>query len=281
MKVLFLKGLPASGKSTFAKDLVAKDPGTWVRVNKDSLRTMLHDGKWSKGREKTVQAMQRAMADAALAQGLSVIVDDTNFAPKHEEAYRQMAERHGAEFEVKLFDTSVDECIERDAKRPDSVGKDVILRMFHDHLCTPAPVFREDLRTAVIFDMDGTLACMHGRGAYEWAKVGSDLPNRAVIHAFYAFKDAGPEMLIVSGRDESCRPQTEEWLRHNGIVYDELFMRPAGNMEKDVAIKSRIYTEHIQGRYNVLCVFDDRPCVVRFWRQLGLFVFDCGNGFEF
>lgn len=116
-KVLFLKGLPASGKSTFAKDLVAKEPDTWVRVNKDSLRTMLHDGKWSRGREKTVQAMQRAMAEQALADGMSVIVDDTNFAEKHETTYRQMADRHGAEFEVKFFEATVEECAERDLKR--------------------------------------------------------------------------------------------------------------------------------------------------------------------
>src|SRR5947208_739238 len=130
-EVLFLKGLPASGKSTFAKDLVAKEPDRWVRVNKDSLRTMLHYGKWSRGREKTVQAMQRAMAEEALRAGMSVIVDDTNLAPKHEETYRLMAERHGAEFEVKAFDATVEECIERDRKRLNPVGKDVILRMFY------------------------------------------------------------------------------------------------------------------------------------------------------
>lgn len=280
-KVLFLRGLPASGKSTYAKQLVSQEPDHWVRVNKDSLRTMLHDGKWSKGREKLVQQMQRAMAEDALKAGLSVIVDDTNFAPKHEATYRQMAEKHGAEFSILNFPANVEECIERDLKRPNPVGKDVILKMFYQSCRTEPPHIRDDLRTAVIFDMDGTLAIMNDRGAYDWEKVGNDLPNSPVIQAFHAFCDAGRYMIIVSGRDGVCRPQTEEWLRRNGIVYDELFMRPAGNTEKDTIVKQRIYDEHIKGKYNVLAVFDDRPCVVRFWRQQGLFVFDCGNGVEF
>jgi len=52
MKVLILKGLPASGKSTYAKELVAK--GNWKRINKDDLRAMLDCSKWSKANEKFV-----------------------------------------------------------------------------------------------------------------------------------------------------------------------------------------------------------------------------------
>lgn len=39
-KLLVLKGLPASGKSTYAKELVNKG---WKRVNKDDLRAMIDD----------------------------------------------------------------------------------------------------------------------------------------------------------------------------------------------------------------------------------------------
>ena len=51
MKLLLLKGLPASGKTTFAKELVRSD-GNWIRVNKDDLRNMLHGGKWQSSRER-------------------------------------------------------------------------------------------------------------------------------------------------------------------------------------------------------------------------------------
>lgn len=278
-KVLFLKGLPASGKSTFAKELVAKEPDTWVRVNKDSLRTMLHDGKWSRGREKIVQSMQRAMAEQALQNGLSVVVDDTNLALKHEDTYRQLADRYGADFEIRVFDTSVEECLERDSKRTDSVGKDVICRMFYDFMCKEPPNSL-GLPSAFVFDIDGTLAKMKNRGPFEWEKVGQDDLNIPVAYLAAWLKNVA-KVLIVSGRDGSCEELTKEWLAKHQIEYDGFWMRPAGSMEKDTVIKERIYREHIEGKYNVVGVFDDRPSVVRFWRSQGLFVFDCGNGIEF
>ena len=48
-KVLILQGLPASGKSQFAKELLLANPGRWVRTNKDLLREMAHASYWSKG----------------------------------------------------------------------------------------------------------------------------------------------------------------------------------------------------------------------------------------
>ena len=50
MKLIMTKGLPASGKSTWAKQYLDDNPGT-KRVNKDDLRAMLDNGKWSKRNE--------------------------------------------------------------------------------------------------------------------------------------------------------------------------------------------------------------------------------------
>lgn len=280
-KILFLKGLPAAGKSYFAKELIAKEPDVWVRVNKDSLRKQLHDGKWSKGREKTVMAIQREMARWALTSGMSVIVDDTNLSQKHEQDYREIARDHNAEFEVKIFDTSVDECIDRDLKRPDSVGKDVILKMYYQFLCDKTKEDVLHLPNAIICDVDGTLAKMENRGPFEWEKVGQDKINVAVREAITGFQMQGLHVLIVSGRDGCCEEQTRGWLKVNGVEYDKLWMRPTGNTEKDSIIKEKIYAEHIEGKYNIRCVFDDRPQVLRFWRKKGLFVMDCGLGYEF
>lgn len=276
MKILFLKGLPASGKSTYAKEL-AKDP-SWVRVNKDDIRAMLYDSKFSKVREKIVEDMQILMAINALESGLNVIVDNTHFSPRHEAKYRELAETYKAEFELKYFDTSVEECIKRDQARTNSVGKDVILRMFYSqNQVYTAPTSQ----TAFIFDIDGTLAIMQNRGAYEWERVGEDVVNNAVRTVLRHIVPGGHRIIILSGRDSICRPQTEKWLRDNEIPYDDLYMRPKGNTEKDTVVKKALYDEHIKNKYNVIGVFDDRPCMVRLWRSLGLFCFDCGNGIEF
>jgi len=282
LKVLFLKGLPASGKSTFAKELVSKEPDTWVRVNKDDFRSMLHDKKWSRGREKTVEATQISVAQAALGRGQSVIVDNTHLSPRHENIWQKIAKEYNAEFEVKYFDTSVEKCLDRDQKRGAQVGcvgKDVIVRMSYQLQEKYEP--NTELPKAIICDIDGTLAIMHDRGAYEWDKVGNDLLNPAVKMMIRADFGTDVEIILLSGRDAVCRKQTIGWLRENKILYDQLWMREAGNNEKDTVIKKRIYDEHVKDNYNVLCVFDDRPCVVRLWRSMGLFCFDCGNGIEF
>jgi predicted kinase len=76
-KLLILKGLQASGKSTFAKDLVKKS-GNFFRLNRDDFRAMMFDSKWTKNREKVVIAVEKAAAKAILDSGYSVCVDDTN-----------------------------------------------------------------------------------------------------------------------------------------------------------------------------------------------------------
>src|SRR5690348_7760173 len=95
-KLIMTKGLPGSGKSTWAKQIVSENPGAVKRVNKDDLRSMVDGGKWSKANETFVLLVRDQIVDAALSSGKSVIVDDTNFAPRHETALREMVERHGA-----------------------------------------------------------------------------------------------------------------------------------------------------------------------------------------
>lgn len=125
---------------------------------------------------------------------------------------------------------------------------------------------------AIIVDIDGTIAKMVDRGPFEWSKVGSDQPIEPIINLVHLLSDFYP-ILFLSGRDEICRPQTEEWLEQNTYIksYSKLFMRPQGNNEKDSIIKRRIYDTKIKNVYDVRYVLDDRDQVVKMWREeLGL-----------
>jgi predicted kinase len=76
----------------------------------------------------------------SLRCGKHVIVDDTNLAPKHEARLRELAEKHGADFQIIDFThVSVDECIERDRGRSNCVGEKVIRDMYQQFL-VPAHV---------------------------------------------------------------------------------------------------------------------------------------------
>lgn len=290
-KLIMTVGLPASGKSTWAKQQVAKSGGNIKRVNKDDLRDMIDAGKWGKNNEKHILKVRDNLVEHYLHSGYSVIVDDTNLAPKHEATLKELATKLGATFETKSFlDVSLKTCIERDLKRPISVGERVIRQMYDNYLKpdttkAEAPKWIADAPVAIICDIDGTLAHMSGRSPYEWDKVGEDTLDRVVAHILETYRshyhNAGEKISIImlSGRDGSCRDLTFDWLVNNGVQFDELYMREAGDMRKDNIVKRELYEQHIAGKYNVEFVLDDRNQVVDMWRnELGLKVLQVAEG---
>lgn len=135
MKTLWMtRGLPASGKSTWARAKQAEFPlGAVKRVNKDDLRAMLDAGKWSGENEKFVVSVRDHIVIAALQDDKHVIVDDTNLAPRHEARLRQLARENDAEFQLEDFThVPLEECIRRDRARPASVGEPVIREMWEE-----------------------------------------------------------------------------------------------------------------------------------------------------
>ncbi len=86
------------------------------------------------------------------------------------------------------------------------------------------------------------------------------------------------KVIIVSGRDGACRPETEAWLDKHGIVYDDLHMRTPGDSRADYVIKAEIFHEHIFPHYNVTGAFDDRFSVTNSLRRMGVDVFAVNHG---
>ena len=132
-KIIFLKGLPASGKSTWSAQFV-KDNPDFIRINKDDLRKFFGNPKFSRSFEKGILALERQLGLAALKLKKSLIVDDTNFNPKHQKYWESIAHLDSLEFEVKLFDTPLEECIKRDKEREKSVGESVIRSMYKKYI---------------------------------------------------------------------------------------------------------------------------------------------------
>jgi predicted kinase len=281
-KLIATLGLPASGKSTWAKgQVLAAPPGQVVRINKDLLREMLHADKFAGNKTESVTVQARDnLTHLFLTWGKTVIIDDTNFG--HLEKLEDLARGHGAEFEVKDFtDVPLKACIERDLARPKSVGHKVINKMHRKFVAKQyePPKFDPSLPTAILVDIDGTLA--HGgglRSPYDYDKVHLDIVDEVVRDLVTDAYCRGDIIIVLSGRKDSCRDATYKWLVDHKVNFNRLYMRAADDDREDSEVKGDLYDEHVAGKFNVRYVLDDRDRVVDEWRARGLKVLQCEPG---
>ncbi len=276
-EVIILKGLPASGKTTWAKKFVEEHSNTYKRINKDDLREMLDAGKWSKDKENFILQMRNRIMVDSLNNGCSVIIDDTNLHSKHQLTVENIINSYNKTEDydkqvttrVKLFDATVSECVKRDSKRDNSVGEKVIRRMYKDFLHKePEKIeYIPELPDVIVCDLDGTLALHNGRSPYDTEKCETDLINEPV---WRILESMDMTTLFVSGRSDKYRHETKNWLSENYSAYDGLHMRREGDAREDTIIKKEIYEAEIKGKYNVLFVLDDRTRLVNMWREQGL-----------
>ena len=295
MLAIITIGISASGKSTFAKEWVKEDPNGRVEINRDTIRKDLFEndkgvpnGKtfewanWHWKREKEVTSVAEQLIAHHGFVGRDIIISDTNLNADRNMILKGKLEAIGYEVEFKEFPISIEEAWARDAKRENGVGHSVIAKQYEQYM-TAYSIARYTPKKgkpkAILVDIDGTLAHMNGkRGAFEWGKVGRDDCDEAVklvVNSLASY--SGAKIIVLSGRDGICRPETEKWLDDNTVLYDELFMRKAGDMRKDTLIKAEIFWSEIADNYDVLMVIDDRPSVCRMWRDLGLKVMQVGN----
>jgi predicted kinase len=134
------RGVPASGKTTWAEAWVAEDRLHRGRVNRDDLRLMM----WgvphglTRGQEEIVTIAQRAAVHALLQRDVDVVADDTNVSVDAVASWRRWAERVGTSFEVVTFDVPLEIALTRNAGRERPVPADVIARM-HAELRASTP----------------------------------------------------------------------------------------------------------------------------------------------
>lgn len=133
-KLIITRGLPASGKSTWAKQWVLEDPEHRVRINQDDIRLML--GKyWVPSREKLVQEIQFGAIVEALCREFDVVIDNTNLNKKVLEKFDRLIKTfEDYEIEYKdFFDTPLSVCIERDKNRDLQVTERVIRSFYNNY----------------------------------------------------------------------------------------------------------------------------------------------------
>ena len=150
-KIILCRGIQGSGKSTFAKQWVLEDPEHRVRFNNDDIRNML--GKyWVTSREPLVYVLKRQFIITSMKMGYDIVIDNMNLNPKEAEFYEQYVEAHNQtveelrkenklnlqddfKYELEFIDffTPLQECIDRDSKRPNPIGEEVIRKTYEKY----------------------------------------------------------------------------------------------------------------------------------------------------
>ena len=276
--IIVLTGVPASGKSTWAKEYASEHLDT-VIVSRDEIRQAT--GKyWVPDRENYISEVEEFQIRSAIKNNLNVIIDATNLNPKTVEKWNNLAVELNQKIEFKPFFIDFKTALERDQSRSRQVGKKVLISFFSKYFPEELINYYKDTRTfvsydeskkdCILVDIDGTVAIHQGRSPYDLSKVSEDLPNVPLFKILKSLNNQGYPIIFVSGREDICRKDTETWLNQNFPDWDQLLMRKKDDFRKDCIVKEEIYHTLIEPKYNVIAVFDDRNQCVDMWRKLGL-----------
>ena len=303
LKCILTVGIPASGKSTWAKSEVAKDPNNWVRVNNDQLRDMMNGSVWSQDYEKMITDARNYLIRDALKRGKNLIIDNLNLNKRHFDEACKIAKSISADTQVfeKAFYIEIEEAMERNAKRegaarvPDEVMKkwykesgkeqfkfykprvEIFTKQNHADRNVEPMVQDKSLPRAIICDIDGSICKIVNRSPYDTARCLDDVPNAHVVELVQLYYKSGFKIIFCSGRDEEFRELTQQWLDAHTDVGYKLFMRPNNDKRKDVIVKEEIFNNHIKGKYFVAGWFDDRLQIVKWLYETGFPVFRIGD----
>lgn len=144
-KIILCQGIQGSGKTTWAKQWALEDPEHRVRFNNDDIRNML--GKyWVPSREDLVKSLRSVFLLNSMSYGFDIVIDNMNLNPKELEYYNEVLDswnnpecampdvvRPKYSLEFKDFFIPLQDCIERDSKRPNPIGEKVIRKTYEKY----------------------------------------------------------------------------------------------------------------------------------------------------
>lgn len=142
------------------------------------------------------------------------------------------------------------------------------------------------MNTAVIFDMDGTLADVSsirhylkkydeskGRFVKHFHEFHSESvnvpPHSHVVNAAQMAKMLGHKVLVVTARRHMWRHHTAWWLAMHNVPSDMLMMRGNDDHRPDYLAKKDML-DTISQAYNVIHAWDDNINIIRLWQENGI-----------
>jgi predicted kinase len=117
-RLVLICGLPASGKTTLARELASVIPA--VRLDKDHWTRQLGHDVWDDQFRVLLEAQLWELTKELLTKGQSVILEWGHWARAERDAKRLGARALGVDVELHHLDVPLDELIERARRRTES-----------------------------------------------------------------------------------------------------------------------------------------------------------------
>lgn len=311
-KIILTRGIQGSGKSTWAKAWVKEDPLNRIRYNNDDVRNSQgvywpDDNKALKKKESCLKKIKKFTIQCYMESGYDIVVDNMNLNPNEWTSFKDIIKNFNdsqKEFvytlEFRDFFIPVEECIARDALRPNPIGAKVIKETYRRYRQEMIDIdnqklndarlpYNPELPNCILADMDATL-CFNtsgrpyfGEGSAD--KMYLDVPNDPVIKVVRNYLQSAGEndrVFIVTGREAApdIRKATIDYVKEH-VSTDpriEVIMRVDKDYRKGDIVKKELYETHIKGKYNVDFVLDDSIKIVKMYRELGLTVLQPNEG---
>ena len=153
----------------------------------------------------------------------------------------------------------------------------------------------------IICDIDGTIADISHRLHFiqeqpkDWDSFFAEcIHDRPIIPVIEAVKrlSRGSDLYFLTGRPESCRQDTVEWIRQQGFYipgiwfgdqfYKDLIMRRTGDHRPDTRVKPELLLSYLstlgKDESSVDLILEDRSSMVKVWRDMGFLCFQVASG---
>lgn len=145
-------------------------------------------------------------------------------------------------------------------------------------------------KNIIVVDIDGTIAKVGDRLKYlqqekkDWdafyEHCDEDEPIKDMCRLVVDLYEMGNEIVFCTGRRESVREKTKEWLFWNVIASDDpnLLMRKDGDWRHDTEVKPQLLQKAGITPDKVYFILEDRDSMVAKWRELGYRCLQVANG---